>query len=47
MWEAAFKIKGEIIRVKILSKIYRKKKDKLLLKRCVIFKKIENKLIKR
>ncbi len=47
MWEAAFKIKGEIIREKILSKKYRNKKDKLLLKRCVNFKKIENKLIKR
>ena len=30
---------------KILSKKYRNKKDKLLLKRCVNFKKIENKLI--
>lgn len=32
---------------KILSKKYRNKKDKLLLKRCVNFKKIENKLIEK
>ena len=51
MKEAAFKIKGEIMREEILlvtlNEKYRNKKDKLLLKRCVNFKKIENKLIEK
>ena len=51
MKEAAFKIKGEIMREKILlvtlNEKYRNKKDKLLLNRCVNFKKIENKLVEK